>query len=337
MFKTVRTPAQSIVGVAGQRVSTDLQTGGWNRAHLLRLFGTINITVAATRVVNKGSIFGAWDAIGMNEAGRDIFLLDGRCVRAASEAYAPSALSQTRLAGTGVAATALVEAATLFCATPIDADPHGTVFREVDTKKKLQLFGQLRADGGQGGIVQGGTSSMTVVPQIQVDQLYDDLSGVQPDFLPFIRQDTIAVAAAQNPLTYYIQSPNAIRAILIQTEGPPQGEVGDILAGLAMRATGRDIIGPNQSSWDQLLRSQERDFGGAVYATGTSYGQSAYLFLNFAENGRLANVIPGTMPGLRFEFNAAPSAQAGVTSSIIRLTFFELERRNLGTLTKAKL
>src|SRR5262245_35019769 len=101
MYKQNLNPRLAIVGTAGQRVFSRLVNGMQNYYVTVRNSGTINITVAATRVINKGSVFGCWDEIGIDENGRDRVLLDGRLLRFMSEMHAPSALSSTRLGGTG--------------------------------------------------------------------------------------------------------------------------------------------------------------------------------------------------------------------------------------------
>jgi hypothetical protein len=330
MFKTIKNPFQSIIGVAGQPVPTDLRNGVLTRALQLRTSVGYNVTVAGTRVVNKGSAWGLWDFIKVVAGGEEVVNMDGRSLRALAEAFAPSILSATRLAGTGVANSALAEAARLSFGTTLgamsnaNATPMATAFREKNPGKKLQLTAQLRADGGAGGLMTGGTVVITA-PTISGEQILDDLTAGAPDFIPFIRQDVITVAAANPLFTYLIQSPNYLRGILIQQD-TDQGEVGDIVTSLAMRMAGRDIIGPAQVAWDNMVRDQENDFGGAVYTTGVSYGQSAYLYLNFVEGGRLSNIIPGNATNLRFEFNFQPSAQVGVTVSRLRITFYELAR-----------
>lgn len=325
MLKTIRQQLDQIVGVAGKRVYADLRTGIQTAYLDLLLKGTINITVGATRVINKGSIFGAWDFLGVNAGGDDDVVMDGRCCRAAAEAYAPSALASTRLGGVGVAATALTEAARIWFGHPRQAIPTATYYREKNPRKQLRLFGQLRADGGQGGIVTGGTSTMSVAPTVDGIQYLDDLTDDPPDFIPTIWQDVLDISAANSNKTYKIETESYLRGILIQQESD-QGEVGDIVNALALRASGRDIIGPNKARWDQLIRAQEHDLGGSVFVAGTSYGQGAYLFLDFEEGGRLSNIIPGTIPQLRFELDCQQSVQAGVTKSQLRFTFFGLSR-----------
>lgn len=326
-YKQNRNPRGVIAGVAGQRQFARLVNGVQGYWIDLRAAGTINITVGATEVINKGSIFSCFDEIGLDENGRDRVLLDGRMCRFLAEMHSPSALSATRLGGVGVAASPLVESARVYFAHPLAAAPQETAFRERDPRQVLQAFAKLRADGGQGGLIRGGTATMTVVPSVTVDQIYDDITDAAPIFIPSIRQQIVAVPSANTQLTEFIKTSNYIRAIAIQQD-TDVGEVGDIINGLALRADGDDIIGPGQATWDSILRGQELDFGGTVYSTGVGKGQSAYLGLNFQASGRLSNVVSPSLLNLRFEFNAQPSAQPGVGAgtSKIRIAILELER-----------
>lgn len=320
-------PRTAIAGVAGQRVFSRLVNGVQSHYIQLRSSGTVNVTVIQTRTINRGSIWGCWDFIGLDENGRDRVLLDGRVLRYMSEMFAPSALASTRLSLTpGVAATALVESARIYFAHPLAAAPAETVFKERDPRQTLQVFGQLRADGGQGGLVQGGTANMSVVPSLAVEHGYDDITGELPVFIPSIRQQVVPVASANTQLTEFIKTSNFIRSIIVQSDSDG-GEVGDVISALALRADGDDIIGPGQVAWDDLLRGQEFELGGSVYSTGVTVGgQSSYLGINFQQNGRLANVVSPALLNLRFEFNAAPSVIAGAANSKIRITILELER-----------
>lgn len=325
MFKQNLNARSTIAGVAGQRVFQRMVNGMQNYFVTLRNSGTINITVGATRVINKGSVFGCWDEIGVDENGRDRFLADGRMLRFISEMHAPSALSATRLAGVGVAATPLVESARIHFAHPLSAAPQETVFRERDPRQTLNIFGKLRADGGQGGLVNGGTSTMTVVPSLAWEQGYDDTTGAPPIFIPSMRQQVVSVASANNNLTEFIKTSNYIRALIIQQDSDA-GEIGDLILNLALRADGDDIIGPAQVAWDDLIRGQEFEYGGAVFLTGLSAGGSSYLGINFQSSGRLSNVVSPALLNLRLEMNVQTSAQAGATNGKIRIGVLELER-----------
>lgn len=325
MFKQNLNARPAIVGVAGQRVSTRLINGVQTHFVQQRLSGTINITVIATRVINKGSIFGCWDELGINENGRDRILIDGRVARFLGEMHAPSALSSTRLTSTAVAATPLVESTRIWFAHPLSVAPQETVFRERDPRQALESFGKLRADGGQGGLVNGGTSTMTVTPVIASEHGYDDTTEEDPVFIPSVRQQVVAVTGANTALTEFIKTSNFIRALVIQQDSDA-GEIGDLISALALRADGDDIIGPGQVTWDNLQRGQEFEYGGAVFAAGLLNGGSSYLGINFQTNGKLSNIVSPSLLNLRLEMNVATSAQGGATNGKVRITVLELER-----------
>lgn len=318
-------PRSNIVGSAGQRVFSRLINGVQTHYVQLRANSSISITTAVTRIRNKGSVWAMWDFVGIDENGRDRVLLDGRVLRAMSEAFAPSALSASRLTSTATGLTTLVESARIYYAHPLAAAPAETVFKERDPRQVLQVFGQLRADGGNGGLATGGTFSIPATPTLQIEHGYDDITGELPVFVPSIRQQIVPVSSNNTQLTEFIKTSNFIRAIIIQQDSD-EGEVGDVISALALRADGDDIVGPGQVPWDDLCRGQEFELGGAVYATGVSYGQSSYCVFNFQQNGRLAQVVSPALLNLRFEFNAATSGQTGATNAKIRITILELER-----------
>lgn len=331
MYTTTREPVAALLGSAGARVYSDnLRQGVQRYSQQLRVSGTINITVAATSVINKGSILGAFNYVGLNDGGTDVWKIDARTLGFLTDFFGLSPRSTTRLGGTGVAATPLVESAELPFVLPafFGGNPQETVYVQPDPTKRIRLFAELRADGGQGGIVRGGTSTMTVVPRFTAIDLYDDVTKVPPAYVPWCSEERITVAAANAALRYDFSQADydTLRAIILQTD-TDQGEVGDILSALRLTVGGRDLIGPAQVPWDDLLRGMELgEHGGAVYATGTSYGQSSYLGIFFQESGRLSNALAANLPNGRFEFNVTPSAQAGVTTSQIRVTFLGLKR-----------
>src|SRR5579859_4532052 len=208
MLKTIRQPLANIVGVAGQRVFAELSSGVFHRRLAVRSSCAIQVSVAnATNVRNGGSSFGIWDFIGITGGGDgDRYVLDGRSLRAISEAYAPSALSSTRLTTPNIGGpTTLTESATMFFAFPTDADPHATVYRRKQPEKKLFAFAQLRADGGNGGLVTpGGATVAVTVPTLQIEEVYDDMTGLFPDFIPLVRQDVVPIAVNGLQAPYYI-------------------------------------------------------------------------------------------------------------------------------------
>lgn len=339
MYTTIREPVAAVIGSAGARVYSDnLRQGVQRYLQALRASGTINVSVAATEVLNRGSILGAFTYLGLNDGGEDAWKIDARTLGFYNDVLNLSLRSSTRLGGVGVAATPLVEEVALPFVLPahFGGNPQETVYVQKDPTKRIRLFAELRGDGGQGGIVRGGTSNMSVVPRFTAIDKYDDVTRVPPDFIPLVSEELVTVAAASGALRHDFSQADfdVLRAILLQTDSD-QGEVGDIISALRLAVGGRDIIGPAQVPWDDLLRGMESDFGGPVYVTGTGKGQSAYLAILFQESGRLSNTLPANLPNGRFEFNAAPSGSAGVTSSQIRITYIGLKRT--AGITKASL
>lgn len=332
MYKIIRDFPGSVVGDATKRVYSDpLRKGVQRYWDDLNVSGTINITVAATRVINRGSILGAFNYIGINEGGTDVVKIDARTLGVYTDVLAEQPRSSTRLGGTGVAATPLQEMVRLSYAwpRPMSEVPQETVL--VDSvkgdDKKVRIFAELRADGGQGGIVTGGTSNMSVTPQFTILERYDDITAKKPLLLPLISQDVLDVTSASNAKRYEFSLSDMVglRAIILQQD-TDQGEVGDIIKALKFMVGGRQIIGPSQANWDDLLRGMQLDSDGFVYATGVSYGQSSYLAIIFQDHGRLSQIQNPNLPNTAFEFNWQQSAQAGVTKSQVRLTFIGLRQ-----------
>lgn len=329
-FKRRTNFLNAIAGNAGNRVLTKLTSGVFHRALRIRAACTIAISVAAvTNIRNKGSAFAIWDFLGLTGGGdSDVVSMDGRTTRAIAEFYSLSGLSATRLTTTAVGNYNLVEEAVIQFSFAGDADPHAWAYTKKDQGKDLYFFAQLRADGGTGGLVtQGGATVVMSNQTLQVEELFDPTTVGQPDFIPFVRQITKKIAAngLQDPI--YINAQNAIRGLFIQ-ETTDQGEVGDILVDLSLFSGKNTYYGPAQIPIDDLKRSQEFEYGGAVYsvglgpsATGASIG--AYTFLNFAENGRMPNMIPATESDLQLRVTANTSGQAGVTQSNLVITSIE--------------
>lgn len=337
MHKLTKDAVPVVVGSPTGRVYTDSLRAGAQRYYQdLRISGTINVTVAVTRVINRGSILGAWSYLGLNDGGVDVIKADARTLGLLTDVLMESARANTRLAGVGVAATPLVESIRLSYAWPVPdaAIPQETVYVQSPNRtadQKLRLFGELRAEGGQGGIVQGGTANMSVVPRFTAVDVYDDVTASPPSFVPYISQDLLNVVAASDAARheFAVADYAALRGIIIQTDSDA-GEVGDVIDALSLTVAGRRIIGGEALvPWDDLLRGMELEHGGAVYATGVAHGQSAYLFIGFttgASGGRLSNALPANLPNARFTFNWQPSVQAGVTVTQVRITYLGLKR-----------
>jgi hypothetical protein len=337
MYKESHSHRTSITPVVatdgGQRKFTKLINNKQNTWLDLVVSETINITVGATRVINRGSAWASFDEVGVQENGNDRIVMKGNILRAFSEFMAAQNLASTRLGGVGVAATALIEQARLYFVNPLAATPIETSFKEKDPTQDLSFFAKLSPGSGTLGagaerLVQGGTATLTVGPIVQVDQHFDDTTQQKPHFIPVVKQASIAVVGAQTDLELPVGNKDLFIRQIILEQNTDQGEVGDIINSFKLIADGDDLIGPAKVQWDAYLRSMQNEFGGAVYATGVSYGQSMFAFFNFQRGGLLANILPPAprTTNLRFVLDCQPSVQAGVTTSRLNAWIFGLER-----------
>lgn len=328
MFKMQRYGLAQIAPVAGQRRTTRVNNKVQTHNFGLLPQAQVDVTVAGTDVLNRGSVWGIFDEVGVLDAGDEVINVDGPTCRFMSEMHSPSALDQRRLAGAGVqAATIIRESARLWFGHPLSANPAETTFLERDERNQIEVFVKLRSDGGNGGLIRTGATMTVTNPIVSVFQDADRYTAGKPYFIPTIRQVVVNVPAANPQLELLLKVQNPLRAVVVKQE-TDQGEVGDIVSSLRFLSDTRQIIGPNFVSWRELTMAQAYEFGGNVFADGVGYGQNGYLGINFQSGGRLSNCLDARRePNLRFEFNAAPSAQTGATNSRIRVTLLELERR----------
>lgn len=330
--KLTKSPASTILPVTGGDTAlVDLPKQGVQNYHLLLTAqAVVDITVAATRRRNRGSVWALFDQIVVEENGKRRFEIDGRILRFLSEMHAPSGLAATRLAAVGVQTTTIREQAILHFAHPLSASPQETVWRERDRTKKVQVGARvpLTAATIKNRLMEAGTATVTGI-QLTVQQVYDDETLTPGLFIPTIRQVTLGIAGSDTKKELELKSSNWIRAIVIQQDSDA-GEVGDIVKNAAFRGQAHNWIGEDQVPWDDLLRSMEHEFGGVVYTgPGVAIEQSAYYGMNFQQNGRLANIInPAELVNAKLVLDVQQTAAAGATpaSSIVRVCLVELER-----------
>jgi hypothetical protein len=126
----------------GIRKTTDADNNKRTERYQLRVTGQVDITVAGTGTLNRGSILAALPQIGYSDGGQDRIQLDARLARFIAECMAPSALPATRLAGAGVqAATQLVETVPLFMSAYRTGNPNETKYVEPNKQLQQQVFG----------------------------------------------------------------------------------------------------------------------------------------------------------------------------------------------------
>lgn len=321
--------------VAGQRQFSQLVNGRQNYAFLLTARARLRIlNNAATLLRNRASVWALFNEVGIDENGTDTMIMDGRVLRYLTEVHAPSALTFVRGA-TGIATYNLSEAAILFGSHPLAAQPNEMTYIEKDASQRLNVFATLHAGLDQRLVTAGaggpGVDAIVDTVSITVEQINDAVTSALPLFIPRIRQLTKVIAAANTDEVFPIDATNPIRGIAIQQD-TSLGEVNDIITALALRADGGDIIGPGKLPWDELVRSNETEYGGSVYASSASAATAtgnpgANAFINFQRAGRLSNMLnPQQAVNLRFEMQVAPSALAGSANSTVRLTILEAAR-----------
>lgn len=305
----------------GQRQYNPLHTTAQSHRLHVRVEGDLNVTVAGTAVLNRGSILAAFTEMGLDENGTDQMKLDARALRQMAEYGVESGLSKTRAASAAVATTHLVEEFPLFFAHPRSLNPRETAFLVRDPKQSLRFFHSLAANAnGVANIIQGGTATLSNV-KVTIVQVMDEFETARPLFIPRLRQVSVPVVQAQGALELNIITGQYLRGLLIQQDSS-LGEVADIINAMALYGDARQIFGPEMASFDTLARSQEVSFGGDVYG-----GGNGYMFVNFQPNGRLSDIWnPLQDNNLRFRFDCQPTAKAGAAASIIRVVLIELVR-----------
>lgn len=323
-YKGQLTPATTITldpaNANPTRVYSRLQNA--TQTYFIDLVLTAAFTIAgaaAAAILNRGSLLAALKELGLEENGRDRVRANARVLRFITEASAISPLSATRLTSTAVGVTNLVETIRIYFASPWQMQPGETAFMELNTQALVQVFAQLLpnaaakiATAGAGGTVTLGNVTITV------KQKHDRFRQDRPVFIPTIRDYVVPVASSNEQLQSFLQTPNYL-AFLVLSQEVDNVEVDDIINKVALRGDSRDIMGPQGVPWDDLVREQEFEMGGAVVSN------KAHAMLKFADYGRLSNLInPSQDTNLRLEMDVQPSATVG--NSGIRVTLGEMER-----------
>ncbi len=298
----------------GIRVSTDADNNKRTERYQLRVSGQVDITVAGTGVLNRGSILAALPMIGYTDGGQDIIQLDARLARYLAEVMAPSALPATRLAGFGIqAATQLVETVPLFMSAYRTGNPNETKYVEPNKQLQQQVFGvPLKAitQLAEGGALVGTITNLVA----KVEQVYDDLKDA-PFLNTFIRQIVTNVVAANAALKIDLRGNRYVRGILIQQDSD-FGEVADIINALVLRGDSYSLFGDRPIAFADLVNASAQEYGGAL--------PPGYLFIDFCRYGRLSTMWnPFQDTNVRLELDVAVSARAG---GKVRVAMVEFQR-----------
>lgn len=333
MWKSQRKPSGTIAPVAGSndRTGVRLVNGVLGEFVTIVARAQVQISVAAaTGIRNRGDAFALAQEVVVDDNGTDRHIYTGPVLRFISEMNAPSALTASRIPtnpdGTVPIGTYQLEsAARVFFAWPSSLNPLETAFRESNSSQALSLLVRPVANPAAALVTAGGAT--VAVTNITFDVIHGfqlPTAGAAPLFLPTVKQQTVNINGAVTQQAEYLRSPHLLRALIVSQEVTGYGEVSDILdtttGGLVLRGDFSTPVGPGTERWRNLELEQEFEFGGAVMSS-----NRAHLGFNFQKYGKIGDCLNlGADTNMRFEFSAAPSAQAG--QSIIRLTLCQLER-----------
>lgn len=326
VLSTIAPPA----GSDNVRATTQGDNNKRTERYQLRVTGQVDVTVAGSNVLNKGSILAALTDIGFSDGGTDKIVLDARLARFIAEAMAPSALPATRMTTAAIqAATQLEEIVPLFMSAYKTGNLNETKFVEVNKQLQQQPFiTPLRTIGR---LVNGAPTGTITNLQATVEQVYDDLVQTPPWLSPYTRQVVQDVAGANAALKVDLRGSRYLRGIAIQQDSD-LGEVNDIIQNLVLRGDRDTYWGQQGIPLRDLLLAQAYENGGSVQLGGstgagvTAVMSGGYLWIDFCRYGRLSTMWnPYQDTNLRLELGVVPSA-FGVTGSKIRVAMVEYER-----------
>lgn len=322
MLRQAIAPLANITAITGQKATTDMRNGMRTLGLFIRI--TCDVTVAGgalASILNRGSLLAFIDAIGVTENGVDKVLMNGRLAgfvgRVNSVVETPSAV---RLTNTANGVYSLDETVFIPFGSAWQVNASDSAFVERDPRASLQAFVTWNPSTAKMATLGAGTFTIGA-PTITVDQVFDDeRQAKRPLFLPYYREQTMAVSTSGDQAPFYLKTARWIRALAIQQD-TNMGEVSDIISKIVLRGDNRDIIAPPGASVARLARV------GEGFGLARALNDPGYLWLPFTHGGRLSNAIsPVNDSNLRLEFTAAPSGFAGATSSLIRVGILEIER-----------
>lgn len=327
----LQTLQMSTTAPSGFRQTSQILSGF--RTHSFRLTARATLTLAggpATALRNAGSVWGAISNVGLVENGVDRWNVPGLFLRYLSEMVAPQPQPFQRVTAFANGAYTLEESVIIPFAWPLGVTPVETCFVERNPRQASFVFAVLNPAGTQ-LVATPGTAVFTNVT-ISVEQIYDDLLAIKPLFVPTARMVQQQITGASTNLDFFLRTTERLRAVIIgqQTD---IGDVEDIISAAALRGDFRDIIGPGQVTWDDLVKGWATYlYGGGIRnfgfsATAAQPTTDTYLGLNFQEAGRLGNTLdPNTDVNLRLNLTAQPSVTGGAATSFVNAMLIELER-----------
>ena len=288
----------------------------------LRARGTVTLAGGpATAILNRGSLLAAFDRFGTDENGFQPITADPMLLQIMAQMMAPRDFDKGRVRLTNPANGAydLEESVFLPFGSILAAVPTETCYMERNPQQQFSAFVQLGPASVVGRLVQTPGTALLSNVTVDVVQRYDLQRERKAIFLPQIRHlAEVQVNGASPNFVVKLESVNYLQGLVIQQTTTGAGEVDDIITSLALRADGRDFIGPQQIAYEELQAEAQMEFSGDCVPAG-------YLPIWFRSSGRLSNIVnANSLANFRVEANVAPSAAVGAGTSIIRVLALEL-------------
>jgi hypothetical protein len=286
-----------------------------------RLRATVTLAGGpATAILNGGSVWSAFESIGIDENGARFVDADPRILQVAHQMVAPRDTDHGRVRLTNPANGAYVLEESVFLAFSNlqQAGPVETAYMERNPQQSFEAFVRRRGDSLANILVQ--TPGTAVISGITVDvvQRYDLERNKKVNFIPQYRTVEQVIAGASTRLPFKIDTGAYLQGVIFQQDTSGAGEVLDIISGLALRSDSRDFIGPDQAGYENLQALVQMEFAGDCVSRG-------YYPHYFRKGGRLSNIVNvNSLANFRAELNALPSVTAGAGTSTVRALLLEL-------------
>ncbi len=324
MFVEQKSASAAIVSPPPNNVTTKSDLIRKVRTLLVQFRVRATVTLAggpATAILNRGSILSAFNRFGTDENGFRPIDADPTMLEIAHEMLAPRVtdLGRVRLTNPANGAYALEESVFLPFANVQVAGPTETAYMERNPQQQFSAFVERGADSLVNTIVQTPGTALISAVSVNVTQRYDLERTKKAYFVPIIRHlaDVIVPGASSN-FIIKLESTNYCQGLIVKQYTSGAGEVADIISSMALRADGRDFIGPQQVPYEELQAEAQMEFAGDCVPAG-------YLPIWFRKGGRLSNIVnANSLSNWRVEATVAPSAAVGAGTSSIRIMSLEL-------------
>lgn len=290
-----------------------------NARLLVRIQAQVDIAANPAVAIRNGGWLSSGMLFAFSDGGRDTMqLMNGRLLRGLSQAFSAQPIGGSPLASTAIGTYQIDEYLALDWVNRLAVDPYETAYKEADPNSRVTLDGALLSNA-IACIVEAGTAVVTLSNVVvTVTQYGDPARATEPLFTPNLRVITQPISGASSQDIVYTPTRSRLRSMFVSPQ-VTTADGGFITATDAISALrligddGRNIIGPNQTAYEQLLQEQTMRFGGQVIPG---------LYIDFQDGGRLSNTIvpPREFPNLRFEFADQPSALGTSTQHMVVLT-----------------